>query len=175
MLSIGAIIAAATQVFIPRAIINTVGNDIILSVIAMIGLSFVVSICSSIDAFFALAYARSFTAGSILYFYLAGPMIDIKLIVLMRTTFRWRFIAVVMLIIRALSFAAGIGETCFMRASLAKSSGGIAACGYVLLLAYRGQLGFYIHTRYHLFAAILSTIGIAFLIIDIVLQLKREH
>jgi len=53
MLSIGAIIAAATQVFIPRAIINTVGNDIILSVIAMIGLSFVVSICSSIDAFFA--------------------------------------------------------------------------------------------------------------------------
>ena len=109
MLSIGAIIAAATQVFVPRAIINTVGNDIILSVIAMIGLSFVVSICSSIDAFFALAYARSFTAGSILSFLLAGPMIDIKLIVLMRTTFRWRFIAVVMLIIFALSFAAGIG------------------------------------------------------------------
>ena len=95
MLSIGAIIA--------------VGNDIILSVIAMIGLSFVVSICSSIDAFFALAYARNFTAGSILSFLLAGPMIDIKLIVLMRTTFRWRFIAVVMLIIFALSFAAGIG------------------------------------------------------------------
>ena len=109
MLSIGAIIAAATQVFVPRAIINTVGNDIILSVIAMIGLSFVVSICSSIDAFFALAYARNFTAGSILSFLLAGPMIDIKLIVLIRTTFRWRFIAVVMLIIFALSFAAGIG------------------------------------------------------------------
>ena len=59
-----------------------------------------------------------------------------------------------------------------MRANLAKSLGGIAACGYVLLLAYRGQLGFYIHPRYHLFAAILSTIGIVFLVIDIVLQLK---
>ena len=59
-----------------------------------------------------------------------------------------------------------------MRASLAKSLGGIAACGYVLLLACRGQLGFYIHPRYHLFATILSTIGIAFLVIDIVLQLK---
>lgn len=59
-----------------------------------------------------------------------------------------------------------------MRASLAKSLGGIAACGYVLLLACRGQLGFYIHPRYHLFAAILSTIGIVFLVIDIVLQLK---
>ena len=59
-----------------------------------------------------------------------------------------------------------------MRANLAKSLGGIAACGYVLLLACRGQLSFYIHPRYHLFAAILSTIGIVFLIIDIVLQLK---
>ncbi len=59
-----------------------------------------------------------------------------------------------------------------MRANLAKSLGGIAACGYVLPLACRGQLGFYIHPRYHLFAAILSTIGIAFLVIDIVLQLK---
>lgn len=61
-----------------------------------------------------------------------------------------------------------------MRASLAKSLGGIAACGYVLLLACRGQLGFYIHPRYHLFAAILSTIGIVFLVIDIVLQLKSR-
>ena len=59
-----------------------------------------------------------------------------------------------------------------MRANLAKSLGGIAACGYVLLLACRGQLSFYIHPRYHLFAAILSTISIVFLIIDIVLQLK---
>ena len=109
MLSVGAVIAAVTQVFVPRAVINIIGSDIILSVIAMIALSFVVSICSSVDAFFALAYARSFTAGSILSFLLAGPMIDIKLIVLMRTTFRWRFIAVVMLIIFALSFAAGIG------------------------------------------------------------------
>ena len=108
MLSIGAVIAAATQVFIPRTIINTIGNDIILSVVAMIVLSFVVSICSSIDAFFALAYARSFTTGSILSFLLAGPMIDIKLIMLMRTTFSWRFIAAVMLIIFTLSFTAGI-------------------------------------------------------------------
>lgn len=109
MLSVGAVIAAITQVFVPRAVINIIGSDIILSVIAMIALSFVVSICSSVDAFFALAYARSFTVGSILSFLLAGPMIDIKLILLMRTTFRWRFIAVVMLIIFALSFAAGIG------------------------------------------------------------------
>ena len=115
MLVIGASIAAATQVFVPRFIINAVGSDIILSVAAMIGLSFIVSICSSIDAFFALAYARSFTTGSILSFLLAGPMVDIKLIMLMKTTFRWRFIVAIVLIIFALSFAAGIGVNLYAR------------------------------------------------------------
>ena len=115
MLTIGASIAAATQVFVPRFIINAVGSDIILSVAAMIGLSFIVSICSSIDAFFALAYARSFTTGSILSFLLAGPMVDIKLIMLMKTTFRWRFIVAIVLIIFALSFAAGMGVNLYAR------------------------------------------------------------
>lgn len=115
MLAIGASIAAATQVFVPRFIINAVGSDIILSVAAMIGLSFIVSICSSIDAFFALAYARSFTTGSILSFLLAGPMVDIKLIMLMKTTFRWRFIVAIVLIIFTLSFAAGMGVNLYAR------------------------------------------------------------
>ena len=115
MLTIGASIAAATQVFVPRFIINAVGSDIILSVAAMIGLSFIVSICSSIDAFFALAYARSFTTGSILSFLLAGPMVDIKLIMLMKTTFRWRFIVAIVLIIFTLSFAAGMGVNLYAR------------------------------------------------------------
>lgn len=115
MLVIGASIAAATQVFVPRFIINTVGGDIFLSVIAMIVLSFVVSICSSIDAFFALAYARSFTAGSILSFLLSGPMVDIKMIILMKTTFRWHFIATIVLIIFALSFMAGVGVNLYVR------------------------------------------------------------
>jgi len=91
------------------------GSAFVLSVAAMIGLSFIVSICSSIDAFFALAYARSFTTGSILSFLLAGPMVDIKLIMLMKTTFRWRFIVAIVLIIFALSFAAGIGVNLYAR------------------------------------------------------------
>ena len=115
MLVLGAMIAAATQVFVPRSIINAVGGDIILSVIAMIGLGFVVSICSSVDAFFALAYARIFTNGSVLAFLLTGPMIDIKLILLMRSTFRPRFILLVMLIIFSLSLAIGIGVNLYAR------------------------------------------------------------
>lgn len=115
MLMLGAMIAAATQVFVPRDIINALGGDIILSVIAMIALGFIVSICSSVDAFFALAYASSFTTGSLLAFLLAGPMIDIKLIMLMKTTFRWRFILLVMGLIATLSLIIGVGVNLYVR------------------------------------------------------------
>lgn len=115
MLVLGASIAAATQIFVPRFIINAVGGDIFLSVISMITLSFVISICSSIDAFFALAYVRNFTTGSILSFLLFGPMIDIKMITLLKTTFRWKFIATITLIVFILSLIVGLGVNLYVR------------------------------------------------------------
>ena len=61
-----------------------------------------------------------------------------------------------------------------MRVNLLKSFGGIIVCGYILLLACRDQLGFYIHPRYHIFASIISIIGIVLLLIDTMLQLKLK-
>jgi TIGR03943 family protein len=59
-----------------------------------------------------------------------------------------------------------------MCVNLLKSIGGIIVCGYILLLACRDQLGFYIHPRYHIFASIISIVGIILLLIDTMLQLK---
>lgn len=61
-----------------------------------------------------------------------------------------------------------------MRVNLLKSIGGIIICGYILLLACRDQLGFYIHPRYHIFASIISIVGIVLLLIDTMLQLKLK-
>ena len=61
-----------------------------------------------------------------------------------------------------------------MRVNLLKSIGGIIVCGYILLLACRDQLGFYIHPRYHIFASIISIVGIVLLFIDTMLQLKLK-
>ena len=61
-----------------------------------------------------------------------------------------------------------------MRVNLLKSIGGIIVCSYILLLACRDQLGFYIHPRYHIFASIISIIGIVLLLIDTMLQLKLK-
>lgn len=61
-----------------------------------------------------------------------------------------------------------------MRVNLLKSIGGIIVCGYILLLACRDQLGFYIHPRYHIFTSIISIVGIVLLLIDTILQLKLK-
>ena len=57
--------------------------------------------------------------------------------------------------------------------SLLRASGGLLACGYIILIAVRGQLGFYIHPRYHLLAVVAAMTGGMLLILDIVLELRR--
>lgn len=108
MLVIGAIIAAASQTFIPREVITAISSDVFLSVVAMLALAFIISICSSVDAFFALAYVNTFSLGSILAFLVAGPMVDIKMIALMKTTFTYRVLAVITGGVLVLSLIIGV-------------------------------------------------------------------
>lgn len=64
-----------------------------------------------------------------------------------------------------------------MRAKLGpllRAGGGLLACGYIILIAVRGQLGFYIHPRYHLLAVVATMTGGMLLILDIVLQLRHN-
>ena len=57
---------------------------------------------------------------------------------------------------------------------LLRASGGLLACGYIILIAVRGQLGFYIHPRYHLLAVVATVAGSMLLILDIILQLHHN-
>lgn len=84
----GAAVAALVQVAVPREILLTLGSNPAWSIAAMLALAFVISICSNVDAFFALAFKDTFTAGSLVSFLVFGPMIDIKLLSLMRTTYQ---------------------------------------------------------------------------------------
>lgn len=108
MLIIGAAIAATSQVFIPRDVILTVGSDPILSIIAMLILAFVISICANVDAFFALSYAGSFSLGSIMTFLVFGPMIDIKMLTMLRTTFKANFLLFMSFFVGLASVALGL-------------------------------------------------------------------
>ncbi|TVQ48219.1 MAG: permease [Gloeocapsa sp. DLM2.Bin57] len=92
VLVIGSAIAAAIQVFVPRDFILNLGQDTITSILAMMLLAAVVSICSTVDSFFALSFAGTFTSSSLLAFLVFGPMIDLKAVGLMLSVFKPRVI-----------------------------------------------------------------------------------
>lgn len=95
LLLVGAAIAATTQTIVPRSLIEGIGSSPVLSIVAMLVLAFVVSICANIDAFFALAYAQTFTVGSIVSFLVFGPMVDMKILSMLRSTFTPRLLVIV--------------------------------------------------------------------------------
>ena len=90
VLVLGSAIAAIVQVFIPRDVILNLGQSPVTSILAMLLLAGIVSICSTVDSFFALSFASTFTTGSLLAFLVFGPMIDLKGIGLMLSIFKAR-------------------------------------------------------------------------------------
>lgn len=90
VLVLGSAIAAIVQVFIPRDVILNLGQSPVTSILAMMLLAAVVSICSTVDSFFALSFASTFTSGSLLAFLVFGPMIDLKGVGLMLSIFKAR-------------------------------------------------------------------------------------
>ena len=104
MLILGSAIAAAIQVFVPREFVLSLSQDTVTSIVAMMLLSAIVSICSTVDSFFALSFAANFTTSSLLAFLVFGPMIDIKGIGLMLTVFKPRIIIYIFAIAAQLTF-----------------------------------------------------------------------
>ena len=84
----GAGLAGLVQVLVSREVLVSLGSQPVWSVIAMVALAFIVSICSNVDAFFALAFRQTFMTGALVSFLTFGPMIDIKMLSLLRTTYR---------------------------------------------------------------------------------------
>ena len=85
---LGSAIAAAIQVLAPRELILSLGAGPVTSIVVMLILAVVVSICSTVDSFFALSFASTFSSGSLLAFLVFGPMIDIKSVGLMLSIFK---------------------------------------------------------------------------------------
>jgi len=104
VLVLGSAIAALIQVAVPREIIISLGSGPVTSILAMMILAAVVSICSTVDSFFALAFASTFTGGSLLAFLVFGPMIDFKAIGLMLSVFKPRAIIYLFALAAQLTF-----------------------------------------------------------------------
>ena len=70
-----------------------VGSTPTLSVLSLMLLAVVVSVCSSVDAFLALGFAAQITPGALLAFLVLGPVVDLKLLGLFGVVLRPRAIA----------------------------------------------------------------------------------
>jgi uncharacterized membrane protein YraQ (UPF0718 family) len=106
-LVIGSALAGAIQVIIPRDALLAIGSNPALSIVAMTALAMIVSICSNVDSFFALSFASTFTPGSIVAFLLVGPLVDVKMLALMRTTFTSRVLVGIVTVVLLSAFAIG--------------------------------------------------------------------
>ncbi|MET0812158.1 MAG: permease [Microbacterium sp.] len=106
-LIIGSALAGAVQVLIPRDVLLAIGSNPALSIVAMIALAMVVSICSNVDSFFALSFASTFTPGAIVAFLLVGPLVDVKMLALLRTTFTTRTLVGLVVVVVLSAFAIG--------------------------------------------------------------------
>jgi uncharacterized membrane protein YraQ (UPF0718 family) len=97
-LVVGALLAAAMQTIVPQAAILRIGQGPISSVVMMLILAFVLSVCSTVDAFLALAFAGNFTTASLLAFLVFGPMVDLKSTLMFLGVFKRRIVAYLILL-----------------------------------------------------------------------------
>jgi uncharacterized membrane protein YraQ (UPF0718 family) len=89
-LVVGALLAAAVNTALPRQI-DQIASQELLSIAVMMGLAFVLSLCSEADAFVAANFTGMST-GARLGFLVLGPMLDVKLLIMYHWVFRKRLI-----------------------------------------------------------------------------------
>ncbi|MBU4194833.1 MAG: permease [Actinobacteria bacterium] len=108
LLVLGTIIAASFRTIFPQNLVTSLGSGQVVSILTMMLLAFLVSMCSNVDAFFAMAFAGTFTAGSIVTFLVFGPMVDIKALVMMTSAFRMKAIIWISVLVALMSFLLGL-------------------------------------------------------------------
>jgi uncharacterized membrane protein YraQ (UPF0718 family) len=107
-LVIGAMLAAALQTFVSQSTLLSIGSGPVFSVLVMMALAIILSICSTVDAFVALGFVGIFSFGSILAFLVFGPMVDIKSVLMYSKVFRRKSVIYIVLLPLLMSLLAGI-------------------------------------------------------------------
>lgn len=90
----GAMLAALVQTMMSRDWLVSVGTGEWSSHLFMMGFAYLISLCSTSDAFVASSFASTFSTGSILSFLVFGPMLDFKATIMLSAIFRARFVVI---------------------------------------------------------------------------------
>lgn len=101
-LVLGAAVAAALQTFVPQSVLGSIAATPIVSLLAMMVLAGMLSICSESDAFVAASFVQFGFAGQ-LAFLAFGPMVDSKLAFIYSGTFSASFFRTVAIVVGAMT------------------------------------------------------------------------
>lgn len=88
----GAFLAASLQVLVSRSVLVDIGSDSLTAYPFMMALAYVMSLCSTSDAFVAASFSNVFAKGPLLAFLVLGPMLDFKSTLMLLSSFRTRFV-----------------------------------------------------------------------------------
>ncbi|MDN4073805.1 permease [Fictibacillus terranigra] len=94
-LVVGSLIAAAVQTYVKTSTLLAIGQGQASSSLVMMGLAFVLSLCSEADAFIASSFRSTFSTGSIVAFLVFGPMLDMKNLLMMLGTFKTKLVLII--------------------------------------------------------------------------------
>jgi uncharacterized membrane protein YraQ (UPF0718 family) len=97
-LIIGSLLATSMRFIVTQGQLEDLATNPVNSVLVMQALAFILSICSTADAFVALDFANTFTLGSVLGFLTFGPMVDIKSTLMFLGVFRRRVVLYLILL-----------------------------------------------------------------------------
>ncbi len=104
----GSLLAAAMQTLISQDVLLALGRGPVISVLVMQALAFVLSVCSTVDSFLALAFTGTFTAGSIIAFLTFGPMVDVKSTLMFLSVYKRRTVLYLILLPLLMTMLIGI-------------------------------------------------------------------
>ena len=105
----GIALAAVFQAYFSARLFMELGQGAMWSVLALLLLGSLMSVCSSVDAFVVLAFAGLFPAGAVLAFLVFCPLINLKSLFLMRLVLNWRAIGLIALLAFQLILLVAVG------------------------------------------------------------------
>lgn len=91
-LIIGAFLAAFVQTSVSTKALLEIGNNLTSSILVMMILAFILSLCSSADAFIGASFSSIFPTTSILAFLTMGPMLNLRNTIILLGVFRFKFV-----------------------------------------------------------------------------------
>ncbi|MGE8203094.1 permease [Heyndrickxia sp. NPDC080065] len=107
-LILGAFIAAAMQTFVKTSTLTSIGHGEYSSSIVMMGLSFILSLCSAADAFIASSFQSTFALNSLVAFLVFGAVFDIKNTLMMLSVFKSKFVLYLFIYVSVFVFLGSI-------------------------------------------------------------------